>query len=229
MTNPITSKKIIAIDGHSSTGKSTLAKAISKKLGFVFIDSGAMYRAVTLFAIQNQYIENGKVDESKLVDSLKNIQIEFVPNSATQSADTFLNGENVEAAIRTMEVSNQVSTVSSLSAVRRFLVEQQQSYAHGNMGLVMDGRDIGTVVFPQADLKVFMTASPEVRAKRRFEELKAKGKPVDYQEVYDNLMHRDYVDSHRDDSPLTQADDAKILDNSHLSPEQQLEIVLNWI
>lgn len=222
-------KKItIAIDGFSSTGKSTLAKQLAKKLGYAYVDTGAMYRAVTLFAMQNGYITAEFFDKQTLINSLKSIQLEFKFNAELGFAEMYLNGLNVEAEIRTIEVSNFVSKVAEVSEVRAKLVEQQQKMGKGK-GIVMDGRDIGTVVFPQAELKIFMTASPETRAKRRFDELQAKGQDVSYDEVYRNVQNRDYIDTHRDDSPLAKAEDAIEIDNSDLSREEQFNLVLNLV
>ncbi len=213
-------KIIIAIDGHSSSGKSTMAKNLAKKIGYTYIDSGAMYRAVTLFCLRNGLITDGKVDEEALKKGLPSLDISFRPNAATCRPDTLLNGEVIEKEIRGMSVSENVSTIATLGFVRRALVEKQQAMGV-NKGVVMDGRDIGTVVFPKAELKIFVTASPEVRAQRRVDELNAKGQPASYEEVLANVKKRDFIDSTRSDSPLRKADDAKLLDNSDLSPEQQ--------
>lgn len=213
-------KIIIAIDGHSSSGKSTMAKNLAKKIGYTYIDSGAMYRAVTLFCLRNGLITDGKVDEEALKKGLPSLDISFRPNAATGRPDTLLNGEVIEKEIRGMSVSENVSTIATLGFVRRALVEKQQAMGV-NKGVVMDGRDIGTVVFPKAELKIFVTASPEVRAQRRVDELNAKGQPASYEEVLANVKKRDFIDSTRSDSPLRKADDAKLLDNSDLSPEQQ--------
>ncbi len=213
-------KIIIAIDGHSSSGKSTMAKNLAKKIGYTYIDSGAMYRAVTLFCLRNGLITDGKVDEEALKKGLPSLDISFRPNAATGRPDTLLNGEVIEKEIRGMSVSENVSTIATLGFVRRALVEKQQAMGV-NKGVVMDGRDIGTVVFPKAELKIFVTASPEVRAQRRVDELNAKGQPASYEEVLANVKKRDFIDSTRSDSPLRKADDAKLLDNSDMSPEQQ--------
>ena len=213
-------KIIIAIDGHSSSGKSTMAKNLAKKIGYTYIDSGAMYRAVTLFCLRNGLITDGKVDEEALKKGLPSLDISFRPNAATGRPDTLLNGEVIEKEIRGMSVSENVSTIATLGFVRRALVEKQQAMGV-NKGVVMDGRDIGTVVFPKAELKIFVTASPEVRAQRRVDELNAKGHPASYEEVLANVKKRDFIDSTRSDSPLRKADDAKLLDNSDMSPEQQ--------
>ena len=213
-------KIIIAIDGYSSTGKSTIAKAIAKRLNYIYVDTGAMYRAVTLYCIQHNLIDDsGKISE-KLKDLLSDIKIEFRKNG--EIADTYLNGVNVEHEIRSIEIANKVSIVSAVSEVRELLVKQQQLIGTSK-GVVMDGRDIGTVVFPNAELKVFMTASPEIRAQRRFLELEKKGDKVTFEEVKKNIEERDYIDTHRDISPLRQAEDAIVLDNSHMTPDEQVE------
>ncbi len=216
---------IIAIDGHSSCGKSTVAKDLAKKLKIAYIDTGAMYRAVTLYALRNKLISGGEIDKEKLNTSLKDIDIQFRSNVNEGTNETWLNGENVEEEIRTLEVSNNVSQVSALGFVRKRLVELQQSMGEKG-GVVLDGRDIGTVVFPNADLKIFMTASPEIRAQRRFDEMKMKGQNPTFEEVLENVKNRDLMDSTRKESPLKQASDAIVLDNSHLSPQQQLDWIL---
>lgn len=222
-------KKItIAIDGFSSTGKSTLAKQLAKHLGYVYVDTGAMYRAVTLFAMQNGYIDADFFDKESLVNSLQFIKLEFHFNPSLGFAEMYLNGTNVEAEIRTIEVSNFVSKIAEVSAVRAKLVEQQQAMGK-NKGIVMDGRDIGTVVFPDAELKIFMTASSHTRAQRRFDELQQKGLNVTYDEVLKNVEGRDYIDTHRDDSPLTKAADAIQIDNSELTREEQFDAVLDLV
>lgn len=222
-------KKItIAIDGYSSTGKSTLAKQLAKHLGYVYVDTGAMYRAVTFFAMQNGYINVESFDKQSLIQALPFVQLEFHFNADLGFAEMYLNGTNVESEIRTIEVSNFVSKIAEVSEVRAKLVEQQQAIGNGK-GIVMDGRDIGTVVFPKAELKIFMTASPETRAQRRFDELQAKGQNVPYEDVLKNVQERDYIDTHRDDSPLVMADDAIEIDNSHLNREEQFEAVLDLV
>ncbi|MEO6175238.1 MAG: (d)CMP kinase [Flavobacterium circumlabens] len=222
-------KKItIAIDGFSSTGKSTLAKQLAKELEYVYVDTGAMYRAVALFAMQNQFIGPDSFDTKGLVDSLPKIQLEFKFNAELGFAEMYLNGENVEKQIRTIEVSNYVSKVAEVSEVRSKLVEQQQAMGK-NKAIVMDGRDIGTVVFPNAELKIFMTASAETRAQRRFDELQEKGDNVSYEDVLKNVVERDHIDTHRADSPLVIADDAIEIDNSYLSREEQFSAVLELI
>ena len=219
-------KKItIAIDGFSSTGKSTLAKELAKHLGYIYVDTGAMYRAVTLFSMQNGFISKDFLDKDSLINSLSNIKIYFQFNSDLGFAEMYLNSENVEKEIRTIEVSSFVSKIAEISEVRSKLVEQQQEMGK-NKAIVMDGRDIGTVVFPDAELKIFMTASPETRAQRRFDELQAKGDDVSYQEVLANVQERDYIDTHRVDSPVVMAEDAIEIDNSYLTREEQFEVVL---
>ena len=218
-------KKInIAIDGVSSSGKSTMAKDLAKIIGYIYIDSGAMYRAVTLYCLQNKLInEDNTINEKKLREQLPNIKIEFKLNPKTGKPDTYLNGENVEAEIRNMEVSTLVSPVSAIGFVRKEMVKQQQEMSK-NKGVVMDGRDIGTVVFPDAELKIFVTASPEIRAKRRVDELRMRGdKDTTYEEVLENIKFRDYHDKNRKESPLRKADDAIELNNSTINIEQQLQ------
>lgn len=215
----------IAIDGFSSTGKSTLAKQLAKHLGYVYVDTGAMYRAITLFAMQMGYISNEFFDKETLINSLPNIKLHFEFNPNLGFAEMYLNDVNVEKEIRTIEVSSFVSKIAEVSEVRSKLVEQQQEMGKGK-GIVMDGRDIGTVVFPNAELKIFMTASPETRAQRRFDELQAKGDSVTYEEVLKNVQERDYIDTHRDDSPLVKVDDAIEIDNSYLTREEQFNAVL---
>jgi CMP/dCMP kinase len=214
-------KLIIAIDGYSSCGKSTFAKILAKHLKYAYIDTGAMYRAVTLFALQNKMICGNGVDVNSLQSKLEEIDIRFIRNTETGANETTLNGENVEEAIRSLEVSSRVSEVSSYKFVREQMVELQRKMASGG-GVVMDGRDIGTVVFPNADLKLFMTADPEIRARRRYDELVAKGQTVDLADIRENLIKRDLLDSTREESPLRQADDALVLDNSHMTPDEQL-------
>jgi len=213
---------IIAIDGHSSCGKSTFAKAIAARLGYIFIDTGAMYRAVTLYALEHGAINSGIVDESQVVAMLPQIEIDFRFNPQRGASDIYVNGDLVEGKIRTIEVSNCVSAVSSIAEVRAKLVAMQQRMGE-RRGVVMDGRDIGTVVFPEAELKIYMTADPMVRAERRFKELTAKGDKVTIEEIYENVVSRDKADMTRAISPLRKADDAIVLDNSHMSVEQQME------
>lgn len=215
-------KKItIAIDGHSSCGKSTMAKDLAKRIGYIYVDTGAMYRSVTLYALRNGLFHaNGTIKEEELRAQMGNIKISFQLNKATGRPDTYLNGENVENQIRTMEVSSHVSVIAALPFVRAALVEQQQQMG-AEKGIVMDGRDIGTVVFPNAELKVFVTASPEVRAQRRYDELKAKGIEANFDDILKNVQERDYIDSHRATSPLRKAEGAIELDNSNITIEQQ--------
>lgn len=219
-------KKItIAIDGFSSSGKSTMAKDLAKEIGYIYIDSGAMYRGVTLYSLENDIFEGEIINENKLRDSINDIHISFKLNSTTGKPDTYLNGVNVENRIRSMEVSEKVSPVSTLGFVREAMVAQQQEMGKAK-GIVMDGRDIGTVVFPYAELKIFVTASPKTRAKRRYDELKAKGQDVNYNEILENVKERDRIDQTRAISPLKQADDAILLDNSELTLEEQKEWLL---
>jgi cytidylate kinase len=218
----------IAIDGFSSTGKSTLAKQLAQQLGYIYVDTGAMYRAVAYFAMQNQLISVDSFNKVDLVNQLKNIVLEFKFNIELGFAEMYLNGTNVEKAIRTIEVSGYVSKVAEVSEVRAKLVEQQQEMGK-NKGIVMDGRDIGTVVFPDAELKIFMTASAATRAQRRFDELVQKGDSVSYDEVLKNVEERDYIDTHREDSPLVMAEDAVEIDNSHLTREEQFQAVLELV
>ena len=219
-------KKItIAIDGFSSTGKSTLAKQIATKLGYVYVDTGAMYRAVTLFAMQNGFIDSIEFDKEALVQHLDKIHLRFQFNANLGFAEMYLNEENVEKKIRSMEVSNFVSQVAEVSQVRSMLVKQQQEMGKVK-GVVMDGRDIGTVVFPDAELKIFMNARPDVRAQRRYEELSDKGQLASYDRVLENVLQRDYIDTHREDSPLVKADDAIEIDNSEMTREEQFQKVL---
>ena len=222
-------KKItIAIDGFSSTGKSTLAKELAQYLGYVYVDTGAMYRAVAYFAMQKGFIRKDFFDRESLIESLPEIKLAFKFNSDLGFAEMYLNGINVESEIRTIEVSSYVSKVAEISEVRSKLVEQQQEMGK-NKGIVMDGRDIGTIVFPDAELKIFMTASPKIRAERRFKELQNKGDKVTFDEVLKNVEERDYIDTHRDDSPLVQASDAIEFDNSIISKQEQFERVLKLI
>jgi len=227
---PLFPKIIIAIDGHSSTGKSSFAKAIAAKLGYIYVDTGAMYRAVTLYGLQHRLINAGdKINENALLTALPEMDITF-RNIEGQNC-TFLNGTNVEADIRSIEVSQQVSAVSAIAGVRQHLVHLQQQMGK-EKGIVMDGRDIGTVVFPQAELKIFMTADPKVRAERRYKELRAKGVQVSFDEILQNVVQRDYDDENRSVAPLHRADDALLLDNSHLTPEDQMtwfeEVINNY-
>ena len=214
-------KIIIAIDGHSSCGKSTFAKSIAARLGYIFIDTGAMYRAVTLYALEHGAITSGIVDEERIEAMLKDIDIDFRFNPQRGASDIYVNGDLVEGKSRTIEVSNCVSAVSSIAAVRHKLVAMQQAMGERG-GVVMDGRDIGTVVFPDAEFKIYMTADAMVRAERRYKELTAKGDKVTLEEIYENVVSRDKADSTRAISPLRKADDAVVLDNSHMSVEEQM-------
>ena len=214
-------KKItIAIDGYSSCGKSTMAKDLAREVGYIYIDSGAMYRAVTLYCLENGLFTPDGIDTEKLEAMMPNIRISFQLNPETQRPMTYLNGENVEDRIRTMEVSTRVSPVAAIPFVREALVKQQQEMGQAK-GIVMDGRDIGTVVFPDAELKIFVVASAEIRAQRRYDELKAKGQEASYEEILANVKKRDYIDQNREVSPLRQAEDALLLDNSNLTIEEQ--------
>ena len=215
-------KIVIAVDGFSSCGKSTFAKMVAARLGYIFIDTGAMYRAVTLYAIENGCIENGILNEERLVASLDDIQIDFRFNPDRGASDIYVNGQWVEGKIRTITVSNLVSAVSAIGQVRERLVAMQQEMGR-EKGVVMDGRDIGTVVFPNAELKIFMTADPEVRAERRYLELQAKGEEVSRQEIVENIRQRDYLDQNRAISPLRKADDAIVLDNGGMTLEEEME------
>ena len=222
-------KKItIAIDGFSSTGKSTLAKQLAKELGYIYVDTGAMYRAVALYAMQHDFISETHFDKESLVAKLPKVTLQFLFNPELGFAEMYLNEVNVETEIRTLAVSNFVSKVAEVSEVRSKLVEQQQHMGE-NKGIVMDGRDIGTVVFKDAELKLFMTASSETRAKRRYQELIEKGQEVTYEDVLKNVEERDYIDTHRDDSPLVKASDAIKIDNSHLSISEQFQKVLELV
>ena len=219
-------KKItIAIDGFSSTGKSTVARQLADWLSYIYIDTGAMYRAVTLFAMRQGYISKNHFDTHMLIASLPAISITFKKETKKKTADVYLNGENVEKEIRTLEVSNYVSPVATISEVRKKLVEQQQQFGL-EKGVVMDGRDIGTVVFPKAELKIFMNATAVKRAKRRYEELLERGDQVIYEDVLKNVIDRDHIDTTREDSPLVKAEDAIEIDNSDMNLEDQFHIIL---
>ncbi|MBO1363456.1 (d)CMP kinase [Prevotella sp. A2931] len=221
-------KKItIAIDGYSSCGKSTMAKDLAKEIGYVYVDTGAMYRSVTLYALRhNMFMSDGSIDETRLQKQMNQIQITFRFNPTTGRPDTYLNGELVEKEIRGLEVSAHVSPIAALPFVREAMVCQQQQMGR-EKGIVMDGRDIGTTVFPDAELKIFVTASPEVRAQRRFAELREKGMEANYDDILKNVEERDYIDSHREVSPLRKADDAIELDNSNLTIEEQRAWLFN--
>ncbi|MBQ4394676.1 MAG: (d)CMP kinase [Paludibacteraceae bacterium] len=213
-------KIIVAIDGYSSCGKSTIAKALAKYAGYTYVDTGAMYRAIGLYTLRNK-IEQ----EADIIAALDKIQVGFIQVDGSQHVT--LNGEDVEGAIRTLEVGNCASRISAIKEVRAFLVKQQQAMGEAK-GIVMDGRDIGTVVFPKAELKLFLTASPEVRAQRRFDELVAKGEKPDFNEVLADVNDRDYRDTHRAESPLRQAADAIVVDNSHMTPDEQMEVIYGY-
>jgi len=217
-------KLIIAIDGYSSCGKSTFARMIAKELNYIFIDSGAMYRAVTLYCIRKNLISDRYVNTGQIIEELKNINIDFIFNADINAHETYLNSENVEEEIRSLRVTSHVSRISQIYEVRARMVELQRQIG-AYKGIVMDGRDIGTVVFPDADIKIFMTASAEIRAKRRYDEMKAKGMDVDFEEIKRGITARDITDENRDISPLRRADDAIILDNSRMSVDAQMEWV----
>ncbi len=219
---------IIAFDGHSSCGKSTVAKAVAKELNYTFIDSGAMYRAITYLALEQKLINGKKIDIANLKTALNSVQIKFIKNKRTEKQETWLNGKNIEREIRGIKVSDSVSYISELDFVREKLVALQQEMGV-NKKIVMDGRDIGTVVFPDAELKFFMTASADVRAQRRYKELTEKGEKVTFEEIKQNIEKRDYIDQNRDISPLKKADDAILLDNSNLTREEQLDWVMEKI
>lgn len=220
------SKIIIAIDGHSSCGKSTMAKALAQQVGYIYVDSGAMYRAVTLFALREQLFNaDGSVQAEALQARMSDVKVHFKLDPDTHLPVTYLNEERVEDEIRTLEVSQHVSPIAALSFVREAMTAAQQAMGE-EKGIVMDGRDIGTAVFPHAELKIFVTASAEVRAQRRFDELQAKGLPASYEDILKNVQERDYIDSHREVSPLRQAEDALVLDNSHLTREEQNQWLL---
>jgi cytidylate kinase len=222
-------KKItIAIDGFSSTGKSTLAKQLARVLNYIYVDSGAMYRAVTLYALQNGYITKDHFDENALIEKLPDVTLKFFFNTSLAHSEVYLNGVNVENQIRTMEISNLVSKIATVHNVRLKLVEQQR-FMGRDKGVVMDGRDIGTVVFPDAEIKLFMTSGSDVRAQRRYDELLAQRQIVTYNEVLKNIQERDYIDTNRADSPLKKADDAIEFDNSYLTIEEQFERILQMV
>ena len=222
-------KKItIAIDGFSSTGKSTLAKQLAKHLGYVYVDTGAMYRAVTLYAMQHGFVSENHLDRASLIAALPNIQLQFQFNDELGFAEIYVNGINVEKEIRTLDVSRCVSQVAEISEVRSKLVASQQEMGR-NKAIVMDGRDIGTVVFPAAELKIFMNSSAQTRAQRRYNELIEKGQHVTYAEVLENVQERDYIDTHREDSPLVKASDAIEIDNSTLTKEEQFNLVMKLV
>ena len=217
---PMTNKIIVAIDGYSSCGKSTIAKALAKYAGYTYVDTGAMYRAIALFTLRNNLTETADI-----IAALPKIEVGFVLTNGAQHVT--LNGEDVEGLIRTLEVGNRASQISQIKEVRAFLVAQQQKMGEAK-GIVMDGRDIGTVVFPKAELKLFLTASPEVRAQRRYDELVGKGEKPNYDEVLADVNDRDYRDTHRAESPLRQAEDAIVVDNSHMTPDEQMEVIYDY-
>lgn len=219
------SKITIAVDGHSSCGKSSIAKALAKRLNYIYIDTGAMYRAVTLFALRNGLFESGELNKSELLGRLDDIKIGFEHNNATERSEILLNGQNVEDQIRGMEVSSKVSIIAAIPEVREKMVALQRSMGR-NKGVAMDGRDIGSVVFPDAELKLFVTARDEVRAQRRKDELEAKGQQVKLEDILANIRERDHIDSTRESSPLIQAKDAVVVDNSDMSIEEQNDLVL---
>jgi cytidylate kinase len=221
-------KITIAIDGYSSCGKSTLAKSLAARLGYSYVDSGAMYRAITLYCLQKGIIKDGVYMRDEVIKILDQVQLSFRYNTATKASDTFLNGENVEKEIRQMAVSKNVSHISVIREVREMMARIQRAMGK-DKGVVMDGRDIGTNIFPDAELKVFMTADTDIRTRRRVDELLSKGSPVSYDEVKKNLLSRDYEDSHREENPLRKADDAIVLDNSDLSREEQLDFILKLV
>ncbi len=223
-----TKNRIIAIDGYSSTGKSTLAKNLARELGYVYVDTGSMYRAVTLYAMRNGLIENGELRVEALIGALDQIELDFVFNPEKGFSEIYLNGEKVEGLIRSLEVSNQVSQVARIPEVRKKLVVLQQNMA-GDKGIVMDGRDIGTIVFPNADLKIFLTASPETRAKRRFKEMVDEGRDISYESVLKNVTQRDLMDTTRKDSPLVKAEDAVEIDNSDMNVQQTFDTAMELV
>ena len=219
-------KIIIAIDGHSSCGKSTMAKDLAREVGYIYVDSGAMYRAVTLWALRQNYFNGNEINTEALEKDMPGISITFRLNDETRLPETYLNDENVEKEIRSLEVSSRVSPIATLPFVREALTRWQQQLG-AEKGIVMDGRDIGTAVFPEAELKIFVTASAEVRAQRRYDELKAKGMEASYEDILQNVKERDYIDSHRAMNPLRQADDAIVLDNSELTIAEQKQWLLD--
>ena len=218
----------IAIDGYSSCGKSTMAKALAKELGYVYVDSGAMYRSISLHCLRNDWVSKSHLDRDQIISSLNDVSIAFSFSEKEGRSRTLLNGEDVEDEIRTMAVSEVVSQVSVIKEVRLFMQKIQHSMGEKG-GVVMDGRDIGTAVFPDAELKIFMTACPDIRAKRRYDEIVAKGQVISFEDVSANLQQRDYEDTNREENPLIQAEDAMVLDNSELNKHQQLEVAKGWV
>jgi cytidylate kinase len=224
----MSSKSIsIAIDGFSSCGKSTLARGLAKKLNYKYLDTGAMYRAVTLYALNRDFFQHGVLLDNKLIEALPELSLHFEYNPETGKSDIFLNGRNVEKEIRSMEVAAKVSEVSAIRAVRQKMQEMQRMMGAAR-SVVMDGRDIGTVVIPDAELKIYLTADPQIRIQRRLQELRGQGRDVSEEEVADNVKHRDYLDTNREEDPLRQAEDAVVLDNSHLTEEEQLDVAYSW-
>jgi len=221
-------KLIIAVDGYSSTGKSTVAKLIAKKLDILYVDTGAMYRVVTLVALRNNFIVNNKIDELSLRKSIDDIKIDFRYNRDLDFSEVYLNNKCVEKEIRSMHIADNVSAIAALDFVREFLVSEQRNMSIG-YSIIMDGRDIGSVVFPNADIKFFLTASPDVRAMRRYKEYVEKGDIISYEEVKENVLKRDYIDSHRENSPLKKCNDAVVIDNASMSVEQEVEAMLVYI
>ncbi|MFB0924765.1 MAG: (d)CMP kinase [Vicingaceae bacterium] len=221
-------KIIVAIDGYSSCGKSTLAKQIAREKGYIYVDTGAMYRSIALYALRNKIISNAHFDKQALIDSLSKINVSFSYNSASNASETYLDGENIEKEIRGIEVSNQVSKIAQVKEVRAKLVDIQRELGKSK-GLVMDGRDIGSVVFPNAELKIFMTADHKIRAQRRFDELQAKGDVITFDEVLENITNRDNDDTSRSENPLVKAADAIVIDNSEITPKEQLKIALEYV
>ena len=221
-------KIIVAIDGYSSCGKSTMAKQMAKSLNYIYIDTGAMYRAVTLYALRNDFFASGTLNQLDLINALDQVNVAFKHNSTTNTSETFLNGDNIEQEIRGLEVSNHVSKIAQIKEVRAKMVDLQREMGKDS-GLIMDGRDIGTVVFPNAELKIFMTADYQIRAQRRFDELQAKGDSITYEAVLENINSRDMDDTSRTENPLIQADDAIVIDNSNITAEEQLQIALNHV
>lgn len=221
-------KIIVAIDGYSSCGKSTLAKQIAREKGYIYVDTGAMYRSIALYALRNKIISNAHFDKQALIDSLSKINVSFSYNSESNASETYLDGENIEKEIRGIEVSNQVSKIAQVKEVRAKLVDIQRELGKSK-GLVMDGRDIGSVVFPNAELKIFMTADHKIRAQRRFDELQAKGDVITFDEVLENITNRDNDDTSRSENPLVKAEDAIVIDNSEITPKEQLKIALEYV